>query len=223
MQEDLQGSRNGFQIFQDDRCPALGGTSVTSKNAYPQTRRIAHDNLPAQGDNRDMFPQEPSISKTQRILWPVGAGMAGAMLLTALYFGIVSWAESPGHAIDLFWEDRWIVIPIILGFGVQMALYTILKKRLFIPAANPGPSGALTGAGGTTSTLAMIACCAHHVTDVLPILGLTAAATFLADYQTLFMRVGLGTTLVGIAVMLFILFKERKKATQFMTLALETL
>jgi hypothetical protein len=104
-----------------------------------------------------------------------------------------------------------------------MALYTILKKRLFIPAANPGPSGALTGAGGTTSTLAMIACCAHHVTDVLPILGLTAAATFLADYQTLFMRVGLGTTLVGIAVMLFILFKERKKATQFMTLALETL
>ncbi len=151
MQEDLQGSRNGFQIFQDDRCPALGGTSVTSKNAYPQTRRIAHDNLPAQGDNRDMFTQELSISKAQRILWPVGAGMAGAMLLTALYFGIVSWAESPDHAIDLFWEDRWIVIPIILGFGVQMALYTILKKRLFIPVANPGPSGALTGAGGTTS------------------------------------------------------------------------
>ena len=152
------------------------------------------------------------MSPTKRALWPVGAGLAGAVFLTALYFGIVSWAESPQHALELFWEERWIVIPIILGFGVQMALYTILRRRLFVPVMNTGSSGALTGASGTTSTLAMVACCAHHVTDVLPILGLTAAATFLANYQTAFMLVGLGTTLVGIAVMVFILIRERRKA-----------
>lgn len=93
-----------------------------------------------------------------------------------------------------------------------MALYTILRKRLFVPVMNTGSSGALTGASGTTSTLAMVACCAHHVADVLPILGLTAAATFLANYQTAFMLVGLGTTLVGITVMLSILIRERRKA-----------
>jgi hypothetical protein len=152
------------------------------------------------------------MSPTKRVLWPVGAGLAGAVFLSALYFGIVSWAESPQHALELFWEERWIVIPIILGFGVQMALYTILRRRLFVPVMNTGSSGALTGASGTTSTLAMVACCAHHVTDVLPILGLTAAATFLANYQTAFMLVGLGTTLVGIAVMVFILIRERRKA-----------
>ena len=152
------------------------------------------------------------MSPTKRVLWPVGTGLAGAVFLTALYFGIVSWAESPQHALKLFWEERWIVIPIILGFGVQIALYTILRKRLFVPVMNTGSSGALTGASGTTSTLAMIACCAHHVADVLPILGLTAAATFLANYQTTFMLVGLGTTLVGITVMLFILIRERRKA-----------
>lgn len=162
------------------------------------------------------------MSLTKRILWPLGAGLAGAVLLTGLYFGIVSWAESPQHALDLFWEDRWIVIPIILGFGVQMALYTILKKRLFVPVANTGPSGALAGAGGTTSTLAMVACCAHHVADVLPILGLTAAATFLAEYRTLFMLVGLGTTLIGIAVMLVILYRERNKAMAHMVQSMET-
>ena len=149
----------------------------------------------------------------KRVLWPVGAGLIGATFLTALYFGIVSWAESPEHALDLFWEQRWIVIPIILGFGVQAALYITLKKRLFVPVDHAGPSGAMTGAGGATSTLAMVACCAHHVTDVLPILGLTAAATFLAEYQTAFMLVGLGTTLVGIAVMLFILVRARRKIT----------
>ena len=73
------------------------------------------------------------------------------------------------------------------------------------------------GAGGTTSTVAMVACCVHHVTDVLPILGLTAAATFLAKYQTAFMWVGLGTTLIGIVVMLLILFRERRKALSLPT------
>ncbi|MBE2199520.1 MAG: hypothetical protein IAE79_12980 [Anaerolinea sp.] len=156
------------------------------------------------------------MTRTKRIIWPLGAGTAGAGLLTLLYFGIVSWAESPQHAIELFWEDRWIVMPIILGFGVQAALYVILKKRLFVPVAHTGPSGALTGAGGGMSTMAMVACCAHHVTDVLPILGLTAAAAFLAEYRTAFMLVGLGTTLLGILVMLIILWKERRKALQMM-------
>ena len=158
---------------------------------------------------------------TRRILWPLGAGIAGSFFLTAIYFGIVSWAESPQHALELFWEDRWIVVPIILGFGIQMALYTILKKRLFVPVSSTGPSGALTGAGGTTSTLAMVACCAHHVTDVLPILGLTAAATFLAEYQTAFMLVGLGTTIIGIIIMLYILVQERNKAFAQMTIYTE--
>ena len=157
------------------------------------------------------------MTKSRRILWPVGAGIAGASFLTALYFGLVSWAESPQHAVELFWEDRWIVFPIILGFGVQAALYVILRKRLFIAVADTGPSGALTGASGGVSTTAMVACCAHHAADVLPILGLTAAATFLAEYRTAFMLVGLGMTLLGIVVMLIILSKERRKAIRVLS------
>jgi hypothetical protein len=160
---------------------------------------------------------------TKRMLWPAGAGLAGAAFLTGIYFGIVSWAESPQHAAELFWQDRFIVIPIILGFGVQAALYTVLKKRLFVPVSAGGPSGKLMGTGGTTSTLAMVACCAHHVSDVLPILGLTAAAAFLAEYRVAFMLVGLSTTLLGIGAMLVILFKERRKAIQRMVPAVEVL
>lgn len=161
------------------------------------------------------------MTPTKRILWPLGAGIAGAGLLTLFYFGIVSWAESLEHAIELFWEDRWIVTPIILGFGLQMALYVILKKGLFVPVGHTGASGALTGAGGGMSTAAMVACCAHHVTDVLPILGLTVAATFLAEYRIAFMLAGLGTTLLGIVVMVTILLKERQKALQMLAPAAE--
>jgi hypothetical protein len=150
--------------------------------------------------------------RSQQILISVGAGLAGSLLLSAVYFGLVSWAESPKHALEYFWADRWIVAPILLGFGVQCALYVVLKKRYFLPVESTGPSGAMVGAGGATSALAMAACCAHHITDVLPILGLTAASAFLAEYRIAFMLVGLGTTLAGIAVMLFIIFKERRKA-----------
>ena len=161
------------------------------------------------------------MTRTKRIIWPLSAGLTGSSLLALLYFGIVSWAESMQHALELFWEDRWIVIPIILGFGVQAALYVILKKRLFVPVTHAGPSGALTGAGGGMSTVAMVACCAHHVTDVLPILGLTAAATFLAEYRLAFMLLGLGTTVIGIVYMIFVLLKERRKALQMTTPVVE--
>jgi hypothetical protein len=152
------------------------------------------------------------LRELRRFILPFAAGLAGALLLTGLYFGIVSLAETPSHALELFWEDRAIVFPIILGFGVQVALYTILKKRLFVPVAHTGPSGALTGAGGGMSAAAMVACCAHHVADVLPLVGLTAAATFLAEYRIPFMLVGLGTTISGILVMTVILVRERRKA-----------
>jgi hypothetical protein len=147
----------------------------------------------------------------KRFLWPLGSGFAGSVLLAAMYFGIVAWAESPQHAVDLFWEQRWITTPILLGFGIQVALYVVIKKRLFMPVGKVGPSGVLAGAGGATSTAAMVACCAHHITDVLPILGLSAAAAFLAEYQTAFMLVGLATTLLGIVIMLVILYRERRK------------
>ncbi len=157
----------------------------------------------------------------KKAIWVIGAGLLGMLFLSGLYFGIVSLAESPRHALDLFWQDRRLILPIIFGFGVQSGLYMILKKKLFVtfsPSLSPsaGSTGAVTGASGATSTLAMIACCAHHVTDVLPVLGLTAAATFLGRFQTQFMLVGLGMTYLGIVVMLAILYRERRKALEHM-------
>jgi copper chaperone CopZ len=131
-------------------------------------------------------------------------GMAGLMIL---YLGIVSLAEGWSHAVELLLEDAWLVGPIMAGFGVQVGLYTYL--RTVIHAAARG-TGALAGAGGTTSTAAMVACCAHHVTDVLPLLGLSAAATFLAEYRIPFMLVGLVTNLIGIGVISFLILRQRR-------------
>lgn len=151
------------------------------------------------------------MSMTMRRLGlPLAAGIAGAVFLTGLYLGIVSLAESPLHALDLFWEDRLLVIPILLGFGTQVGLFAFLKLGLFVPGG--AASGATTAAGGGVSTAAMVACCLHHATDVLPLVGLTTAATFLAAWKVPFMLVGLATNVLGIGLMLRQIIKARRHA-----------
>jgi hypothetical protein len=151
-------------------------------------------------------------SSARHYLQPLMAGLAGMLLLMGVYFGIVSLAESPAHAFDLFWEDKAFVIPIMLGFGIQVGLYTLLRKGLYMPVHAPA-GGATTAAGGGMSTVAMVACCAHHIADVLPLVGLTAAATFLANWKIPFIIFGLLTNLIGIAAMIWAIFKARKQAT----------
>jgi hypothetical protein len=90
-------------------------------------------------------------------------------------------------------------------------MYTYLKAVAHAAARG---TGALAGAGGGTSTAAMVACCAHHVTDVLPLLGLSAAAAFLAEYRIPFMVVGLATNLIGIGVIGYLILRQRRQLAE---------
>ena len=46
----------------------------------------------------------------------------------------------------------------------------------------------------------MLACCAHHLVDLLPLVGVSAAAVFLNAYRTPLFLVGIGMNMLGIAV-----------------------
>ncbi|MGE5643061.1 MAG: hypothetical protein ACM3Y8_08605 [Byssovorax cruenta] len=147
----------------------------------------------------------------KRYLISVAAFLLGTSLIAAIYFGILIVAQGSQAAVSIFLLNRWYVIPIWISFGIQAALYSILRLRLFLPATSSHHSGALLGTSGGTSTAAMVACCLHHVTDVLPVLGLSAAATFLTRYQRPFMLTGLGMNILGILVMLVVLYREYRK------------
>jgi len=149
----------------------------------------------------------------KRNLIPLAAFLLGSSLMAGIYFGILTWAQGWDYAEGQFLRNRAYILPLFVTLGIQAALYSILRFRLSIPTATTGHTGALMGANGGTSVTAMLACCLHHVTDVLPILGLSAAATFLTRYQRPFMLVGLGLNVVGILVMLIILYRERQKLT----------
>lgn len=148
---------------------------------------------------------------TKGLLLPPLAFLIGSTLMASLYLGILIWLQGWNYAASQFVRDRWYVLPINSGFGVQAAIYSVLRFRFFIPLTTTGDSGAIMGTSGTTSATTMVACCQHHVTEVLPILWLSAAASFLTRFQRPFMLVGLGMHSIGILVMLVVLSRERLK------------
>ena len=141
---------------------------------------------------------------------PILAGTLGALALFALYLLIVTIAQGWQHAIELFGQDAWLVIPIMIGFGIQVGLYTYLRG---VMRRGSRSSKLMMGAGGGTSTAAMVACCAHHVVDLLPLLGLSAAASFLAAYKVPFMLIGLAMNVMGSVVIVRTIRKEQNYLT----------
>src|SRR6266540_3212174 len=133
------------------------------------------------------------------------------MLMAAVYFGVITWTQGWDYAVSQFLRNRWYILPIFITLGIQAALFSILRFRLFIPTTSTGHTGAMMGASSGTSVTSMVACCLHHVTDVLPILGLSAAATYLTRYQRPFMLVSLGLNIIGIIIMFVIVYRERQK------------
>lgn len=126
----------------------------------------------------------------------VVAGVVAAIALLGLYLAIISLAQGVTHAFEQLAADALFVSLIAAGFGTQVALFVELRAvdRQHRAAA------AVTAAGTGTSVAAMLACCAHHVADLLPLVGLSAAAVFLNEYKTPLLLLGLAMNLLGIVV-----------------------
>ncbi|MBI3978478.1 MAG: cation transporter [Chloroflexi bacterium] len=141
--------------------------------------------------------EQPGAAVGIRLPWrPIVLGLAAVAGLLAFYLGIITLAQGWDHALQQLAEDRWFVAAIAAGFGTQVGLFTYLRTR----HAHAGMGGVATSTG--TSTTAMLACCAHHLTEVLPILGLSGAAIFLNAYKTPLLWLGIAMNLVGAAYLL---------------------
>ena len=127
----------------------------------------------------------------------VGFGVIAAAAMAAFYVAVV-WGASGswGHLRDQAGADWGYLLFILAGFGTQVALLVELKARHRMDRAATTASGAGAGA----STVGMVACCAHHIADLLPILGATGGATFLTDQRVPAMLAGITITAIGVAI-----------------------
>ncbi|NPV53220.1 MAG: hypothetical protein HPY71_06830 [Firmicutes bacterium] len=143
-------------------------------------------------------------------------GVAGAALLLSFYFGILIWAQGIGHTLEQFSQDRLYILPIVVGFGLQVALYAYLRALLRRNSrmGGSGSSTALVATSTGTSTVSMIACCIHHLGDILPLMGLSAAGLFLAEYRIPSLIVAMASNLIGIVAMSRAIGKVRMSTGQ---------
>ena len=120
-------------------------------------------------------------------------GALATLFLLILYFTIVSLVSGWIFAQDQFSKFWYFIVALAFGFGIQVGQYFYLKE---IVKRNV-PKGMLA-TSGTTSTAAMVSCCAHYLANLLPVLGTIGIVTFVAQYQIELFWVGLLFNLGGI-------------------------
>ena len=138
---------------------------------------------------------------------PTLFGSGALVLLLAIYFGVVSLISGVDFAFEQFAEFWYFIVPLALGFGVQVGLYTYLKNIV----GQHGVSGKVVAVSGTTSTAAMVSCCAHYLANILPILGVTGFLTIVAEYQVELFWVGLIFNVAGILYVSSKVYKANKE------------
>jgi hypothetical protein len=143
-----------------------------------------------------------NIENKKPIFWGIGGGLS----LLIFYFLILGLANSFFHAIEQL-QDLWYwILILVLGFSIQVGLYVHI--RIQFRQRKTKAAGKELAASAGVSTGSMVACCAHHLVDILPILGLSAIFLFLAEYQVFFILLGIVSNIIGIIFMLEIIKKH---------------
>jgi len=132
-------------------------------------------------------------SITKSILY----GALASAILFSVYFSILTLGAGWNFAQDQFATHWYFVVSLVVGFGIQISLYQYIKALVH---SGQG-MGKVVGVSGTTSTAAMISCCAHYLVNILPVLGVSAFASFVGAYQVELFWIGILSNLVGIGYM----------------------
>ncbi len=123
-------------------------------------------------------------------------GFLATLALLVIYISIVSFVSGWNFAQSQFRQFWYFIITLAVGFGTQVSLYTYLKN-----AIKQNASPRVLAVSGTTSTAAMISCCAHYLVNLLPILGAVGVITVISQYQVQLFWVGLTFNFAGIVYM----------------------
>jgi Cu+-exporting ATPase len=137
------------------------------------------------------------MNKGRIIQRSVLIGIVGMTALLGIYFVILAAVSSWEFTLSQFVDFWYFIISLAAGFGIQIGLYSYLRHAV----RTMDMSGKVVAVSGTTSTAAMISCCAHYLTNFLPVVGAAGAVALVAQYQIELFWFGLAANLAGITYM----------------------
>ena len=180
---------------------AVQATGIYTCPMHPEVRQATPGSCPKCGmalEDQSSVTTATGIAKAAGITKPLQFGIGAFVLLLAIYFGVVSLISGKDFALEQFAQFWYFIVLLALGFGIQIGLYTYLKNLV----GQHGASGKVVAVSGTASTAAMVSCCAHYLTNILPILGVTGILTVVAEYQVELFWLGLAFNAAGILYIL---------------------
>ena len=137
-------------------------------------------------------------------------GIIGTAVLFGFYFVVITLISGRQFALEQFSAFWYFVVSLAVGFGIQIGLYSYLRSAIHQNASK----GALVFSG-TTSTVAMISCCAHYLANILPIIGVAGAISLVAQYQIQLFWFGLAANLAGIGYIASKIIKFSKNHAKY--------
>ena len=136
----------------------------------------------------------------------IAFGFLGSTALLLFYLAVLTLTNSFEHALEQLNSWLLMISLLVIGFGVQIGLYSYTRdylKKIRLDAEKKN----LAATGGISGT-SMILCCVHHLADVVPILGFSAFALFLSEFQFAFLSMGVFSNAIGIIMILGIMQKN---------------
>ncbi len=139
---------------------------------------------------------------------PFVFGTAAGLLVILFNILIASIAEgSLGEGLSVFLTNGIFVYLIPPAVGVQMGLFRYHRN---LTSGNASGTEKVGMAGSAASSLAMVACCLHHVSDLLPAVGfILATSSFLIEYKDAIIIIGLLANLAGSVYISKAILKDR--------------
>lgn len=119
-------------------------------------------------------------------------GVASAVALFLFYFFVTGAVSGFTFAAEQFFSAWYWIIGLAAGFGIQAGLFALLRFK------SAGVSSGTLASSGSASGIAMIACCAHRLVDIAPLVGVTFVAAALIQYQPYLFALGLISNIAGI-------------------------
>lgn len=138
-------------------------------------------------------------------------GFLFGVLGLSLFYFLLLWAVTGDflHPIVQFRQlQPWMSL-LIIGFGVQVGLFRLLQKGFRLTPFERKDTKALASTGTAMSGVSMVACCAHHLAEALPILGVFGAALFFSKYQKELLMLGVVANIAGVGYMAWLLSGKR--------------
>jgi len=144
-----------------------------------------------------------------RLKNPYIFGATIGMLVVIFNISIASLAEgSLKSGYSAFLSNGLFVYLIPLAVGVQMGLFRHHRNMTAEKKLCGSEKVGITGS--VTSSLTMLACCLHHVSDLLPTVGfILATSSFLIQYRDAIISLGLLANVAGSVYIARAILKDR--------------